>query len=642
GKLNLLFGLNGSAILFLFGYLITLQNTPVFHPDHLANLLEKITHYQGVIVSDIQEKPNSRKFELQLEKVKTANGWQKALGKVLVYVSKSDSIELSYGDEILALGNPQEVTPPANPNEFNYKRYLSFHHIHHQQFLKAGHFLKTGNFPPNFLLKYAYIAREKCVAIFQENIDGEKEYHIASALVLGVKDGLDNDIKNAYSSAGAMHVLAVSGLHVGIIYQVLVLLFGKLLQRKKGRWIFGVLAISFLWIYAFITGLSPSVLRAVTMFSFVILAKVINRQSNIYNTLALSAFVLLCWNPYLLLEVGFQLSYLAVFGIVYLQPKLYRMFEFNNYLLDQVWSITCVSIAAQIATFPVGLLYFHQFPNYFLISNLAVIPAALIIVYGGILLLAFSFSSFLSGIIGFSLKWIIWSLNWFVFYIQEWPYSLLQGIDISIAETWMIYGVIVSFILLFSVRKFNYLILGFFIFTGFSGFQVLENIKQNGQQFFTIYKVNGQSAFAFFEGEKAFLLADSSLLNDREKLRFHIDHHFWNKGVLDRKELAFHELSEVESDFLVKETYGNLLFLWNELSFLNLRKKVEQPIQIEVDFLIISGNSVTDFDLIKKVNCRNIIFDSSNRNYKIKRLKEDLDKAKVLYFTVSEKGAFIK
>ncbi|WP_020531642.1 ComEC/Rec2 family competence protein [Flexithrix dorotheae] len=642
GKLNLLFGLNGSVILFLFGYLITLHNSPVYTPNHLANLKEKITHYQGIITSDIQEKPNSQKFALQVKAVKTANGWQEALGKVLVYVSKSDSTNLNYGEEILVSGNPQEVSPPANPNEFNYKRYLSFHHIYHQHFLKAGRFVKTGDSSPNFLLEYSYKARKACAGIFKQYIEGEKEYHIASALVLGVKDGLDNEIKNAYSSAGAMHVLAVSGLHVGIIYQVLVMFFGRLLKRKNGRWLFGILALWFLWAYAFITGLSPSVLRAVTMFSFVVLARVINRQSNIYNTLALSAFVLLCWNPYLLLEVGFQLSYLAVFGIVYLQPKLYRLFEIHHDLLDKVWGITCVSIAAQIATFPVGLLYFHQFPNYFLISNLVVIPAALIIVYGGLLLLVLSFSSFLAGLVGICLKWIIWILNEFVFYIEDLPYSLLQGIDISITETWMIYGVIVSLILLFSMRKFNYLIFAFLIFMSFSGFQVLENIAQNNQQFFTIYKVNGQSAFAFFEGEKAFLLADSSLLNDREKVRFHIDHHFWNKGVSGREEIAFQNLDESDQYFPVKKVDGNLLFVWNGFTFLNLRKKPAQPLQTEVDFLIISKQSVTDFREIQQINCRKIIIDSSNKVYKMKRLIGEMKEKKMPYFIISDNGAFTK
>lgn len=139
-----------------------------------------------------------------------------------------------------------------------------------------------------------------------------------------------------------------------------------------------------LWSYAFITSLSPSVMRAVTMFSFIAIANVMQRQTNIYNTLAASAFLLLILEPNMVFEVGFQLSYLAVLGIVSIYPIVYPLFVFKSKWTDTLWQLNCVSIAALIATFPLGIFYFHQFPNYFLVANILVLPLIPFIIYFGL------------------------------------------------------------------------------------------------------------------------------------------------------------------------------------------------------------------------------------------------------------------
>ena len=223
-------------------------------------------------------------------------------------------------------------------------------------------------------------------------------------------------------------------------------------------WFIAIISLVCLWAYAFVTGLSPSVLRAVTMFSFMAVAKPFSRSTNIYNTLAASAFILLLYNPFLIMSVGFQLSYLAVIGIVYLQKPLYNLWDPQNKIVDWCWSITCVSIAAQIATFALGLLYFHQFPVYFLFSNLFVIPGSFVVLVLGILLLAVSYFSPAAFAVGWLLEWTIKVLNIGVFAVEDLPYSLINGVYLTTFQCWLLMGVIILFILLFEFKRFRYVI----------------------------------------------------------------------------------------------------------------------------------------------------------------------------------------
>src|SRR5690606_29990590 len=171
--------------------------------------------------------------------------------------------------------------------------------------------------------------------------------------------------------------------------------------------------------YAFITGLSPSVLRAVVMFSLVTVARTISRRPSIYNTLGIAAFFLLLYEPYYLLDVGFQLSFLAVLGIVYLQPLLYKTVTFDNWLLDKVWALFTISVAAQLITFPLCLLYFHQFPVYFWLANLVVVPLSALALYTGVAALAFSWIPFLSELVFQSHFWSIWFMNEFTIRVHQ-------------------------------------------------------------------------------------------------------------------------------------------------------------------------------------------------------------------------------
>jgi competence protein ComEC len=452
-------GFAGVIALFLAGYINVYYSTDYHRADHFIHDQEVITHYKVLIAKQCQEKENSWKVEAEVQAVQhESKSWVARSGKVLLYFSKKNyDKSFQYGDILLVEGSPEELNEPSNPGEFDYKKFLTYRKTYHQHFLREGGAIKIGSEPSSSIVAYSINAREWADRALKENVHGDQEQATASALVLGVTDGLDNDLIGAYAATGSLHVLSVSGLHVGIIYWLILLIFRPLNNTTRGKWILAIFSVIVLWGYAFVTGVSPSVLRAVTMFSFVALARPWGQKTNIYNTLAASAFCLLLYEPYLIMSVGFQLSYLAVVGIVYLQPKLSRLWEPKAWLWDQIWQITCVSIAAQAATVALGLLYFHQFPVYFLFSNLFVIPISFAVLILGIVVVFVSFITPVAAALGFLLQWTIWFLNFGVFKMEALPWSLIDNVYITTFQCWLLMGAILCIVFLFEIRKTNYL-----------------------------------------------------------------------------------------------------------------------------------------------------------------------------------------
>ena len=448
-------GIVGMVAIFLAGYCNVQLQTDTRKPDHIINIDGPVEYYTAKITKPAEEKDNAWKLQAEIVAVKSEINWDSKQGKILLYIPKKDFEEpFSYGDLILVKGSPQLIQPPGNPGEFDYKKFLAYRKIYHQHYVRAAQVKFLGNAPPNIFMQYAIETRTWADGVLKKYIRGKREQALASALVLGVTDGLDNELLNAYAATGAMHVLAVSGLHVGIIYWMILILFKPFQKGKYSEWVLAILSLLILWAYAFVTGLSPSVLRAVTMFSFVAVARPWNQRTNIYNILAASAFCLLVYDPYMIMSVGFQLSYLAVLGIVSLQPGIYRLWEPKYWFWDEVWKISAVSIAAQVATFSLGLLYFHQFPNYFLLSNLFVIPGSFVVLILGLGLMAVSFMNPVAVAIGWLLEWSIKALNGVVFIVEKLPFSLLDNIHINTLQCWVLILIVAMVFLWIETKKF--------------------------------------------------------------------------------------------------------------------------------------------------------------------------------------------
>lgn len=626
-------GLLALSILFLSGYALVLQRTDSRSDQHFIHHPEGIKYYKAAITSYVQEKSKSWKVEATMREVHAEKRWKKTEGKILFYFSKEDFDKpFEYGDVLLIKGSPQEIMSPANPGEFDYKRFLTFQKIYHQHFLRKKNVRWIGNEAPSLFMKYAIQARAWSGECLKKYVKGEREQAIASALVLGITDGLDNVILHAYSATGAMHVLAVSGLHVSIIYGMLLFFLKPVVKRRSGPWLVACVSLLLLWAYAFVTGLSPSVLRAVTMFSFVALARPLNWTTNIYNTLSLSAFCLLLVEPYLIMSVGFQLSYLAVLGIVYLQRPLYQMWDAPYWLLDKIWQITTVSMAAQMATVSLGLLYFHQFPVYFIFSNLLVIPVSFAVLVLGLGVLAFSFLGVVASMLGMLLTWAIQLMNFSVKAVEALPYSLLDNLHITTTQSWLIMFALIVGVLLFQYKRFSYLVIAVVVVGLLSLLQWVHLYKEVVKKELIVYKVTGHQAIDLISSGSAFFMADSALKADEEKIRFHIRPYRLQREVK--------EVSLLEQSDLIKMGERYKLIVWNSKSILILDKKEVDLPSIAVNYVVVCNNAVSIEALQQTITFDKIILDSSNSYYFAEKQRKQAEALHLPIHSVLHHGYF--
>lgn len=631
-----------STLFYFSGYQLTILKTQKFDPHHFGNYINEADAYFVKITEAPVEKEKSIKVNATVISVKQGKEWINSVGKSLIYFKKDSLSEnIRYGDCIILKTKFNLINPPQNPGEFNYKEYLAFRNICHQSYVPSAHWTFSGINDGNILIANALSLREKFLRVFKENhIEGD-EYAVGSALILGYEDKLDSDIISAYSATGAMHILSVSGLHVAIVYIVFNWLLGFLHKFNKGNVLKAFSLILLIWFYALLTGLSASVLRATTMFSFIIVGKSFNRYTNIYNTLAASCFLLLFTDPYLIMDVGFQLSYLAVLGIVFLQTKIYSLWEPQNWLLDQVWQITSVSIAAQLATFPLGLFYFHQFPNYFLFSNLLVIPLSTLVLYSGILLFVVSKITIMASVVATTLKYLIFFLNESVRVMEHFPYAIAGGISLTVMETWLIYLSIISIICFLIYKSINHL--RFFLLSVILliAIQCIESYQQRQQKIIVVYSVSKISAFDFIDGKRNIFYADSSLSNNEGKMLFHVKPNWWNLGLERQTIIANRSGSGMDKTFFF--VHDHIQFHDKKIAIVNKPFKFLTKKRIRVNYLILSENAACKIaDLINMYDFDKLIIDSSNSRWKAERWIEEAQKLNVEYYSVIHSGAFLQ
>lgn len=385
-------------------------------------------------------KTNSSENLLAVFATKGEQGWRNQKTLVLVYHQMEEA--LYPGQVIWVPSNPEPLAPPSFPNEFNYKRFLASKGIHFRQFLGKKLLvlpLKPSN-ELNFTMEHLrhYFAGE-----IDQYVQRLESKQIALALLLGQKESLGKEVKQAYSATGTQHILAVSGLHVGIIYSILLLPLSFFKQKGQAlQKSYLILVLCLIWIYALMTGFSPSVVRAVVMFSLVTLGQMRKRKPSIWNILAFSALLLLVLDPTIQTDLGFQLSYLAVAGIVGLQPILLRMWAPSNRVLDYFWQMATVTLAAQLITSPLTVHYFHTFPTYFLVANLLIVPLSYIILCLGVPFLLLSWIPFLGSILGAGVDFLLFIQNEITYTLQEFPAALWQGIHLSLAGMLAIWGML--------------------------------------------------------------------------------------------------------------------------------------------------------------------------------------------------------
>jgi len=376
---------------------------------------------------------------------------QKASGKLILNSSRDDvSDKFLVDDELFFYGKLSEIKPPLNPHLFDYKSYLSDLGIFHQlQLDTTNHF--TSKHSSKTVYGLAASLRNKIISKLQKANFGKEELSIIQALLLGQRNDISQETYNNYKNAGAFHILAVSGLHIGILLLLLQFLLSPLEYLPKGKTIKLIAIVLMLWCFALIAGFSASVVRAVTMFSFVAYALYLNRPSNTFNILALSMFaILLAINPMLLFQVGFQMSYAAVFAIVWIYPLLQKAWFPKNKITRKIWQLLSVSVAAQMGVLPISLFYFHQFSALFFISNLLIVPALGLILGMGILTIVLALLNVLPSWFVEGYNTMIGVMNSVIERVAQQEAFVFKNISFDSVQMLISYGIIISLILLFS------------------------------------------------------------------------------------------------------------------------------------------------------------------------------------------------
>ncbi|WP_338814554.1 ComEC/Rec2 family competence protein [Bernardetia sp. Wsw4-3y2] len=648
---------------------------PKERPLHIKNISQNnqntVLAYQGKVVSEIQEREKSYKFEFEIEKIRTEKAWQLAEGKVLVYLKKNQFLNdtnfanhvdktYNFGDELLIKGFPILTNPPENPSSFDYQKYLKYHYIWHQDFINSYEIVLVNNqnnseTQSNLTLLQQF--RKKAIdfrmysdSVLKKMIPSKQSYGVASALFLGIRDGIDNEVQNAYRSAGATHVLAVSGLHVGILSAMIAFLLGFLRKHNKLKYLYLFFVLGVLFSYSFLTGLSPSVLRASVMFAIIQIGLTFSRRTNIYNNLAFSAFLLLIFSPYMIFEVGFQLSYLAVLGIVLIQPKIVRVWMPSSWVIKKGWELLTVSLAAQLITFPICLYYFHQFPSYFWLSGFVVIPAAMVILGCAIAIILFSFFSMtVSSFLGMILSWIIYAVNYLVFGIEKLPFSVLEKIRISFMESMLLYALMITVYCFFVLprRIFFYFSLLFSLL--FCGINLYKNIDAENQKRLVFYQIRKGFSLSLQEGRRSVTLLDSASFYNEEAQSYWLTGDLLSNGKTENKRINLDSIYTEEPNteiVQIRDWNGGKIILWNNKTILLWNKRLEKDTKFlpkldNIEIVWISNNPIYTLADLKDIKTKYIVFDDTNYSSRIKLLSNEA-KVNKIPTVILKNGAFQK
>jgi len=453
-------------------------------------------------------------------------------GKIMLYLEKDSlAANLSYGDLLLVENRYDPMEAPKNPRQFNYRKFLSHRNIHHSAYRKSGQWHFAGEGRGRWLTASALSLRQYALGVFSRHLPGGREYAVISALLLGYRDYLDEDLQREFAGAGAMHILCVSGLHVGIIYMVLRILTAFMVRFRGGQSMQTIAIVMIIWLYAAVTGFSPSVLRASAMFSFVAVGQNFSRRTNIFNTLAASAMLLMAIDPFIITRIGFQLSYLAVISIVTLQPPLYHLVRPRHTLTDKAWAIITVSAAAQLATGPLSLFYFNQFPNYFLITNLAVIPLSGLIIYSGLATLLFSSIPFVGQACGHILYILLMALHNIVRMIEGLPLSTTNHIYLTLPEIIFIFLMVICGMSYFMAGRRVAIPCGLLALLCLTTSIAGRKIQQAHQRHFIVYHINRGSLIDLICSRDRLTLLNEAMAGDHRSVGFNAGDYRLSRGV---------------------------------------------------------------------------------------------------------------
>ncbi len=604
------------------------------HADWYGNYADSSSYLVVTIKEPLIEKNKSCKAIAQAHTVIKKDSVYNAVGKLLLYISK-DSVasSITYGSKIIIKKKLQEIKNSGNPAAFDFKGYCARQQIFYQCYLQSKDWILLKERENNFYDKIIFTTRAYIIHVIDTYITGNDESSVAKALIVGDRVDLDKDLVQAYSNAGVIHIIVIAGLHLGLIYALLFWITGKISFIKKSTALRFAIILICIWFFTLLTGAASPVLRAAVMFSFIAISKILNRKTSVYNSLAVSAFVLLCINPYSLWDAGFQLSYLAVTSIAICYKHIYYWMNVKPWVLRKVWEIIALSLSVQVLTLPAILYYFHQMPLLFIISNIIAVPLAIFALYGCLFLIIVSFIKGIAVFVGKVLTVTIYTLNHSVLFINDIPFSVWNGFSLSVAQTFLLYVIFIVFLYWLLKKNLLALRLGVVCTLVFALIMALNKWSFCQQKKMIVYNVYSHKAISFINGNSCHIVGDSELITNGLLKQFNIN-----------PSLIFYNLKEDKSgDFSLYQRNNFFQFCDKRIVMMDsVINYTPLSDRIKVDYIVISKNPRLYIPTLAKVfDCNLYIFDASNPSWKIEKWKKDCEDLHLHFYSVPEQGAFV-
>ena len=582
-------GYSFSLFLMLAGLTSFLIHTQKLQSDLEAIDLSKCEAYEAIVKTLPEKRTKTLRLELAIEKIRIKGNWENHKVRALVNIPMDAEVVPEPGNRLVVSGAPERPMAPLNPNEFDYRRYLWNKGIVWTDYLTEGSYqvFKNENHS-SFITKWTTSVSQWADKTFRKHIQDDSSYGLVKAMLLGRRDDLHSDQVDDYTTSGTVHILSVSGMHVAIMFMVLSYMLGWLKRLKGGKFVYLITLTVFLSFYALVTGLPPSVQRATAMCIVFIIAETFVRKQLSINTLAISALLILALDPHALFDLGFQLSFLAMAGIFLFYKPMEAIWQPSGLVAKFFWQITMLSLAAQLATFPLSLYYFHQFPFYFWLVNPFVIFFTNILLPASMVLLLFSLIPFdlLQLIADFVVHWSAYLTNISVAVPKLLPGYLINNLYLDVPEVILLYAIMFGMWYAYQSRRFQVIRYSGLLVVVLVVYAVSQSLQGFYSSLAMIHSVPRHSVLSFKEGDKLFIISDSSFVSDEEAYNFRIKNYAINQGVLETVYLAGKGQYQGR-EFAMKSTANGEVINWNDKLLWR-----GSPVLGKFDYVLISeGNS---------------------------------------------------
>lgn len=542
------------GIVFL-GFFFLGSFVAVLHQLSFQRQIESVggTDYDSyvAVVSSLPEK-REKSFRLECKIIKVRDrgkwNWLETDVKALVNVPITSPLIPPAGSIVVVKGHLNTPKPLGNPEEFNYQLFLKRKGVAWTAYWMEGSYMVVGSTKQNWNpLQWSWVVSTWASSVLRKAIVEDDSYGLIRAMILGRRDDLRGDLIDNYVASGTVHVLSVSGLHVGVFFTLISWLLGWIKRFRGGRYLYFLALAALLIFYGLITGMPPCVQRAIIMCLTWAFADVLVKDQEAVNTLAFSAFIILLIDPYALMDVGFQLSYLAILGIILFYKPIEGMFYFRSRLMKYIWQVSALSMAAQITTFPLSIFYFHQFPTYFLLVNPLVIALTTLLLPVTMVFLVLTFLPFpgVIDIAGQVLEWIAWLTNWSVTIPKMLPGYLMEGLYINGLEMIILFFILFTLWSSFHYRRLSlvrlllYLCITLCLYSTYSSYGIYTD------RWLVFHQIQKHYVVSVKIEDKAFLLASKGFESDHGAFNYKLKNYLISQGIGNGDIIYVKEIEEV-------------------------------------------------------------------------------------------------